>query len=123
MAGAGGAITDKLSFRADFGVGDSEGFRGLGYNYTNAYLSLKYKPAKNHTIQFNLQVNDDFYSTDSGIPLLADGTMVQGMNPLTRYNDPQDFLKNKRTDLQLNYQYQISDKLKLTNLTSYFIDD
>lgn len=123
MAGAGGAITDKLSFRADFGVGNSEGFRGLGYNYTNAYLSLKYKPAKNHIIQFNVQANDDFYSTDTGIPLLADGTMVQGMNPLTRYNDPQDFLKNKRTDLQLNYQYQISDKLKLTNLTSYFIDD
>lgn len=123
MAGAGGAITDKLSFRADFGVGNSDGFRGLGYNYTNAYLSLKYKPAKKHTIQFNVQANDDFYSTDTGIPLLADGTMVQGMNPPTRYNDPQDFLKNKRIDLQLNYQYQISDKLKLTNLTSYFIDD
>lgn len=123
MAGAGGAITDKLSFRADFGVGNSDGFRKLGYNYTNAYLSLKYKPAKKHTIQFNVQANDDFYSTDTGIHLLADGTMVQGMNPLTRYNDPQDFLKNKRTDLQLNYQYQISDKLKLTNLISYSIDD
>lgn len=123
MAGAGGAITDKLSFRADFGVGNSDGFRGLGNNYTNAYLSLKYKPAKKHTIQFNVQANKDFYSTDTGIPLLADGSMAQGMNPLTRYNDPQDFLKNKRTDLQLIYQYQISDKLKLTNLTSYFIDD
>jgi iron complex outermembrane recepter protein len=123
MAGAGGAITDKLSFRTDFGVGGSDGFRGLGYNYTNAYLSLKYKPAEKHTLQFNIQANDDFYSTDTGIPVLADGTLVPNMNPLTRYNDPQDFLKNKRVDLQFNYQYQISDKLKLTNLTSYFIDD
>lgn len=123
MAGAGGAITDKLSFRTDFGVGNSDGFRGLGYNYTNGYLSLKYKPAKKHTLQFNIQANDDFYSTDTGIPLLPDGSLVAGMNPLTRYNDPQDFLKNKRVDLQLNYQYQINDKLKLSNLTSYFIDD
>jgi iron complex outermembrane receptor protein len=123
MAGAGGAITDKLSFRTDFGVGSSDGFRVLGYNYTNAYLSLKYKPAKKHTLQLNIQANEDFYSTDTGLPVLPDGSLVTGMNPLTRYNDPQDFLKNKRVDLQLNYQYQLSEKFKLTNLTSYFIDD
>ncbi len=123
MAGAGSAITEKLSFRTDFGVGSSDGFRGLGYNFTNAYLSLKYKPAKKHTLQFNIQANNDFYSTDTGLPVVDDGSLVQGMNPLTRYNDPQDFLKNKRVDLQLNYQYQLSDKFKLTNLASYYVDD
>lgn len=72
MAGVGGAITEKLSFRTDFGVGSSEGFRGLGYSYTNGYLSLRYKPTKKHTLQFNIQANDDFYSTDTGIPVLPE---------------------------------------------------
>jgi len=121
--GAGGPISEKLSFRADLGTGQSVGFRGLGSKYTNGYFSLKYKPAKKHTLQFNIQGNDDFYSTDTGIPVLADGTLVKGMDPKTRYNDPQDFLKNKRIDLQLKYVYKINDKFSISNLASYYIDD
>jgi iron complex outermembrane receptor protein len=122
-AGVGGALSKKLSYRTDFGLGNSDGFRGLGYNYTNGYLSLKYTPVKQHTLQLNVQANNDFYSTDTGIPVLEDGSLVKGMNPLTRYNDTQDFLKNKRLDLQLNYVYQLSEKFKISNLASYYIDD
>ncbi len=123
FAGAGGAITDKLTFRTDFGVGQSAGFRGLGSNYTNGYFTLKYKPHQKHTIQLSVQANDDVYSTDTGIPVQQDGTLVNGMNPLTRYNDPQDYLKNKRIDVQLRYEYKISNNWSISNIASYFVDD
>jgi len=121
--GAGGPISKNLSFRTDLGTGQSSGFRGLGSKYTNGYFSLKYTPAKKHTLQFNIQGNDDFYSTDAGVPVLQDGTLVNGMDAKTRYNDPQDFLKNKRIDLQLKYVYKINDRFKISNIASYYIDD
>ncbi|MFN7913127.1 MAG: TonB-dependent receptor [Bacteroidota bacterium] len=123
FAGAGGAINSKLSFRTDFGVGQSAGFRGLGNTYTNGYFALKYQPHKKHSIQLSVQANDDEYSTDTGIPVQADGTLVKGMNPLTRYNDPQDYLKNKRVDVQLRYEYKISNNWSINNTASYFVDD
>lgn len=122
-AGAGGAINNKLSFRTDFGVGQSAGFRGFGNSYTNGYFSLKYVPFRKHTIQLSVQANDDFYSTDTGLPVEQDGSLVKGMDPLTRYNDPQDFLKNKRVDLQLRYQYRITNNWSISNTASYFVDD
>ena len=122
-AGAGGAINSKLTFRTDFGIGQSTGFRGFGNSYTNGYFSLKYVPHKKHTIQLSVQANDDFYATDTGLPVEQDGSLVKGMNPLTRYNDPQDFLKNKRVDVQLRYQYHISNNWSISNTASYFVDD
>ncbi len=122
-AGAGGSINSKLSFRTDFGVGESVGFRGLGSSYTNGYLSLLFKPAPSHQIQFSLQANDDFYSTDTGLPVLDDGSLVGNMSSTTRYNDPQDYLNNKRVDLQFSYRYKINDKFSLSNQLSYFVDD
>jgi iron complex outermembrane receptor protein len=122
-AGAGGAINSKLSFRTDFGVGQSQGFRNFGNSYTNGYFALKYVPHKKHTIQISVQANDDFYATDTGLPVEQDGSLVKGMNPLTRYNDPQDYLKNKRVDMQLKYHYLISENWGISNTASYFFDD
>ncbi len=122
-AGAGGPVTKKLSFRTDVGLSEAEGFRGLSHSIINGYLSLRYSITARQSIQLSVQANDDFYSTDTGIPVLADGSLVPGMNPLTRYNDPQDFLKNKRTDFQLRYEFQINDNLKLSNVLSYYNDD
>ncbi|MCH2225928.1 MAG: TonB-dependent receptor, partial [Crocinitomicaceae bacterium] len=69
------------------------------------------------------QLNDDLYDTDTGIPVDENGEVVPGMNPETRYNDPQDYLKHKRTDLQLRYTHKFRSKLIATNLTSWSFDD
>lgn len=121
--GLGGPINDKLKYRVDFGVSKSSGWRDYGVNTNNASLSLNYTPTEKDVLEFSVQANNDKYDTDTGIPVDEDGSIVNGMNPKTRYNDPQDYLKHKRFDLQVKYKHQFNSKLKLTNQLSWSDDD
>ncbi|WP_225865868.1 TonB-dependent receptor [Dyadobacter aurulentus] len=122
-AGAGGAINDKLRYRVDFGMSDTEGYRHSGSNTNNGYLALEYTPTEKDLFYLTIGANKDIYDTDTGIPMLEGSKVVPGLNVNTRYNDPQDFLKNTRYDFQLKYVRQINSKLKLSNQLSYYDDN
>jgi len=123
QGGIGGPITEKLQYRADFGTTGSRGWRDFGVTTNNGSFMLDFQPTKDDRLELYLQANDDKYDTDTGIPVQEDGSLVEGMNPETRYNDPQDFLKHKRFDIQLKYNHRFSDKMNLTNHFSWSDDD
>lgn len=122
-AGFGGSITDKLRYRTDFGITRTDGWRDYGVATNNGSVTFEYTPTNKDTFEFYAQANDDEYDTDTGIPVDDDGSLVPGMDPETRYNDPQDYLKHKRYDFQLKYTRKFNSKLKLTNHLSYSSDD
>jgi iron complex outermembrane receptor protein len=122
-AGAGGAISDKLHYRVDFGMSDTDGYRHSGSNTNNGYLALEYTPTEKDLLYLTIGANKDIYDTDAGIPMLEGSKVAPGLNVDTRYNDPQDFLKNTRYDFQLKYVRQINSKLKLSDQLSYYDDN
>ncbi|ACT91373.1 TonB-dependent receptor [Dyadobacter fermentans] len=122
-AGAGGAISDKLRYRVDFGMSDTDGFRHSGSNTNNGYLALEYTPTDKDQFYLTIGANKDIYDTDAGIPVLEGSKAAPGMNVNTRYNDPQDFLKHTRYDFQLKYTRQLASNLKLSNQLSYYDDN
>nr|WP_299382223.1 TonB-dependent siderophore receptor [Allomuricauda sp.] len=122
-AGIGGPISEKLKYRVDFGTTRSNGWRDYGVVTNNGSLMLDYELSDKDRIEVYLQANNDQYDTDTGIPVDDDGSLVDGMNPETRYNDPQDFLKHKRFDVQLKYHRRLNDRLHLTNHFAWSDDD
>ncbi|SHN40404.1 TonB-dependent receptor [Chitinophaga sp. CF418] len=122
-AGAGGAINDKLRYRVDFGMSDTEGYRHSGSNTNNGYLALEYTPTSKDQFYLTIGANKDIYDTDAGIPMLEGSKVAPGMNVDTRYNDPQDFLKHTRYDFQLKYTRQLASNLRLSNQLSYYDDN
>ncbi|NQX85835.1 MAG: TonB-dependent receptor [Flavobacteriaceae bacterium] len=121
--GFGGSILDKLRYRTDFGITRTNDWRDYGVATNNRSFSFKYTSTSKNKFEFYAQANNDKYDTDTGIPVDDDGSLVTGMNPETRYNDPQDFLKHKRFDFQLKYTHEFNSNFKLTNLLSYSDDD
>ena len=122
-AGIGGPINEKLKYRVDFGLTKSSGWRDYGVNTNNASFTLNYTPTKKDILEVSFQTNNDIYDTDTGIPVDENGAIVAGMDPKTRYNDPQDYLKHKRFDLQIKYKHKFNDKVKLSNNLSWSDDD
>ena len=122
-AGAGGAISDKLRYRVDFGMSDTDGYRHSGSNTNNGYLALEYSPTDKDLFYLTIGANKDIYDTDTGIPMLEGSKVVPGMNVNTRYNDPADFLKHTRYDYQLKYVHKFNERLKLSNQLSYYDDN
>ncbi|WP_025761428.1 TonB-dependent receptor [Dyadobacter tibetensis] len=122
-AGAGGALCSKLRYRVDFGLSQTEGYRRSGSQTQSAYLSLDYRPTDKDQIVLSFGGNQDWYDTDAGIPMLEGGRLVPGMKPDSRYNDPQDFLKNNQYNFQILYTHQFNKGLKLSNQLSYYDDN
>ncbi|WP_237275822.1 TonB-dependent siderophore receptor [Tenacibaculum ovolyticum] len=122
-AGMGGPINEKLKYRVDFGLTKSSGWRDYGVNTNNASFTLNYTPTEKDFLELSFQTNNDVYDTDTGIPVDDNGDIVAGMDPKTRYNDPQDYLKHKRFDLQIKYKHKFNDKVKLSNNLSWSDDD
>ena len=121
--GLGGPINERLQYRADFGMTRSNGWRDYGIATNNGSLTLNYLLSDRDVITVSLQANKDQYDTDTGLPVDENGSLVSGMEPETRYNDPQDYLKHKRLDVQLKYKHEFSESLRLTNLFSWSNDD
>lgn len=113
--GIGGPISKNLHYRTDFGITRSSGWRAFGVVTNNGSLMFDYQLTKNDRIEIYLQANNDQYDTDTGIPVDDDGSLIEGMNPETRYNDPQDYLKHKRIDTQLKYTHHVNEKLSFSN--------
>jgi iron complex outermembrane receptor protein len=58
-AGAGGAINDKLRYRVDFGMSDTDGYRKSGSNTNNGYLALEYTPTEKDLFYLTVGANKD----------------------------------------------------------------
>ncbi len=123
IAGFGGPISDQLRYRVDFGLTRSQGWRNFGERTNNGSLMLEYTPSPKDKLELFVQINSDKYDTDTGIPVNDDNSLIGGMDIETRYNDPRDYLKHKRSDFQLKYTRNFSSRLKLTNTLSYYDDD
>jgi iron complex outermembrane receptor protein len=122
-AGAGGPVNDKLRYRVDFGMSNTDGYRHSGSNTNNGYLALEYTPTAKDLFYLTIGANKDSYDTDAGIPMLAGSKTIPGLNVNTRYNDPADFLKHTRYDFQLKYVHRFNERLKLSNQLSYYDDN
>ena len=122
-AGAGGPINEKWSYRVDFGTSESDGFRGYGTSTNNFYTAIQFRPRDGELLDIRIGLNDDVYDTDTGLPVLEDGSLVPGMDIDNRYNDPQDFLDHTRYDFQVRYEKQLSENTKISNQLSYYWDD
>ncbi|MEM9339019.1 MAG: TonB-dependent receptor [Bacteroidota bacterium] len=122
-AGAGGPINDKWSYRIDFGTSESDGFRDYGVSTTNFYTAIQFRPGEGELLDIRIGMNGDTYDTDTGLPVLEDGSLIPGMDINNRYNDPQDFLDHTRYDFQLRYEKQLSERTKISNQLSYYWDD
>ncbi|WP_299456023.1 TonB-dependent receptor [uncultured Microscilla sp.] len=123
QAGAGGPINSKWSYRVDFGLSESDGFRDYGTNTNNFYAAVQYRPRDGEILDIRMGLNKDTYDTDTGLPVLENGSLVPGMNINNRYNDPQDFLNHTRYDFQVRYVKQLSKSTKISNQLSYYWDD
>ncbi|WP_103863511.1 TonB-dependent receptor [Aquimarina sp. I32.4] len=121
--GVGGPISDKLRYRVDLGMTRTSGWRDYGVATNNGSLMLDFTPSTKDELSFYFQTNSDVYDTDTGIPVDEDSNVIEGMNPETRYNDPQDHLKHKRFDYQIKYTHHFSEDLKLSDHLSYSDDD
>ena len=121
--GVGGPINSAIRYRADFGLTRTDGWRDFGTATNNASLALSADLSPNDRLDFSFQTNHDQYDTDTGIPVDENGKIVSGMDPETRYNDPQDYLKHKRFDLQLMYVHRFNQRMKLQNHLSWSYDD
>ncbi|PVX49997.1 iron complex outermembrane receptor protein [Balneicella halophila] len=133
--GAGGKICDKLNYRLDASLSDSENWRDNATKAANAYLGLDYSINTKNKIEFRWAVNDDFYGTETGFPIITDSIFDLNDN-LTyqpadfpkefsteqRYNDPQDFLKHKNYNLSLKYIHNFSNDSKLSIYAAYADD-
>ncbi len=119
--GIGGPISDKLRFRVDAGRNKTDGFRGLGSITRNASVMLDYTPTNKDKLSLLLQYSNDSYSVDPGIPGTPDGKAIGLFDPKLNYADPNDFLKDLRKELQLNYTHKFNDNIYLTN--KFFITD
>lgn len=120
-AGAGGAITNKLTYRADFGISDQDGWRNAGYSKANGYLALNYALTGHDEFQFQIGASKDHYQLDAGIPTI-NGIIPAGVALSTRYNAPQDFMDYTRNDFQLRYSHSFSADTKLTETIAYAND-
>lgn len=120
-AGAGGAITSKLSYRADFGISDQDGWRKAGFSKANGYLSLNYSLSAHDQFQLQLGAAKDNYQLDAGIPTI-NGIVPAGVSLSTRYNTPQDNMTYSRNDFQLRYSHSFSPDTKITGTIAYASD-
>jgi iron complex outermembrane receptor protein len=122
-AGFGGPVNEKLRYRVDFGMAETEGFRGEGFRTNNAFVAFDYQPTAFDLIEFRFQANKDHYNTDAGLPVRADGSLHPMMDRRTRYNAPDDRLLHERYDFQVRYQRTFRNGMVLSNLLSYSDDD
>ncbi|WP_329905140.1 TonB-dependent receptor [Porphyromonas pogonae] len=136
-AGAGGAITDKLLFRADVSAGYGEGWRHTQERFFNAYLALDYKINTRNLLSFSVNTNDDMYRGDYGQPHLSHdvydmagklafrkGDLPAAPGRRTIYSDPKDHLghKNVTTMAKWTHHFDNPDWV-LTEYCSFFHDD
>jgi iron complex outermembrane receptor protein len=120
--GAGGPIGHKFFYRLDIGLSQDQGWRNAGSDRSTGYLALDYVPDDKNLFQLQFSLSKDAYRNDAGIPVI-NGKIPEHLNLSSRYNAIDDHLNYKRADINFKYTHIFSKVLKLSNTTSYAIDD
>lgn len=76
QAGAGGALTDRINYRADAELSTSNGWRGNYSKGANAYLAFDYNISSLQKLSLSVAANTDSYRGDNGQPHLLDDVFV-----------------------------------------------
>lgn len=120
-AGAGGAISPTLRYRADVGMSVTDGWRGSGNNRNSAYFALDYVPTAKDRFQLRIGANKDKYDNDAGIPAV-NGELLPGVKRSFRYNTTQSYTYSDRADFQLQYTRKLNNRMSVTEQLSYATD-
>lgn len=127
--GGTGRVFDlpRLFYRADVGYTFHRDIRDHETHRGQASLALAYQPHPDHRVLLRSAFYRDRYNTDSGIPTVEgdDGRfeLPPGADLSNRYNSDQDRLDYIRWEIELDYQWQIVDGLRLRNRASFAIDE
>jgi len=121
-----------LLYRIDVGFLHSDGFRQAGYNRFDLAPKLFWRITPRDRLRFNVNWNDDHFDLDAGIPLLplanpltvAPGTVYAfvippGININNRYNTPGNFEDLSQPIVQIFYEHDFSDNLRLRSSVEY----
>ncbi len=136
VLGAGGKINNTLSYRFDGSLSNSDGWRDNNTKFSNIYLALNQKISKNDNLEIRLGANDDFYGTETGLPIITKdviydlngnavakkGDLLKSFDRKQRYNDPGDFLKNKNHNVSAKYIHRFNNKSNISLHASYSYD-
>jgi len=121
--GATGPLhSDNLLYRFDAAFLHSDGFRSAGSNRLNLSPKLFWRIGSRDQVRLNFSYNRDRFKGDVGIPLLPapDGSFSVPNVPLTnRYNSPGNFEYTNYPTVQLFYDHEFSDNLRLREAAQY----
>ena len=134
--GAGGALTETLSFRADLSQYGTEGFiDNADSRSLNATGSMLWKPNDRLDVRFQFDVMDDKLQNYWGTPLVSetfaarpltgvvetsDGRTIDERTRSVNFNVGNDIADSEQIFTRLDLQYKFSDRLKLRNIAYYF---
>ncbi len=135
VVGAGGKLSDKVNYRFDAGLGDTEGWRDYAQKYANVYGTLDFNFDEKNKLEARFGANKDFYATETGFPVFGTtifdkkdkeiyhkGDLVKGFDIEQRYNDPMNYLNHKNVNGGLNFIHKFSETSKLTFRGSHTYD-
>lgn len=139
QAGAAGALSDRINYRADAELNTSNGWRGNYSKGANAYLAFDYNISSLQKLSLSVSANTDSYRGDNGQPhLLNDvfvekdgveslryrrGAFASTASPETRYSAPLDHLDNASIAMNVKYHLYLNDHWRLNNHTYISYDD
>ncbi len=110
--------TERLLYRIDTALDDSDGWRDAGSRRFNITPSIYGQLTNKDRIVFHLGFNRDRFDGDAGIPLLPNGNIPN--IPLSRrFSTPQDSALSHDANFQLNYYHTFNDNFEVRNTTSY----
>lgn len=136
VLGAGGKINKSLTYRFDASLSNSDGWRDNNTKYSNVYVAFNQKLSENDNLEIRLGANDDFYGTETGLPVINKdiiydtwgnkiakrGDLLKSFHKKQRYNDPNDFLKGKNYNASAKYIHRINKKSYISFHASYSYD-
>ena len=120
--GVGGPISNKLRYRVDAGLMNTDGFKGIKEKNFNSSIMLQYTPDHQNTLEFFAQYNNDHYGADAGVPATNDGKPYDWINPMINLSDKRDYLKNEKKEFYLKYKHRFDFGGALDYKLSYFDD-
>lgn len=127
--GATGRVLDRydLLYRVDGGYTYHSDFRGHDSERGQASVSLAFDASSDHHFLLRSALYLDSYNTDSGIPTIDVGNgrleLPSGATLSNRYNSDQDRLDYFRWEIELGYEWEVSENVRIRNRASFAIDE
>lgn len=133
----GGAITDRLSYRAVANTITSEGFRRTNDKRLSSYLALGYVISPVQKVELRSAFFTDRYGADAGLPpvmardilttqgdqlYLRKGESLPGLDRRARYDSESDLFTNKGANVSLQYSNALSRYFQINEYLTYSFD-